>query len=67
MFPIDVPIIIQDGIVAALFASAAGFMLYRRLKKKAKSCPACQGECAPSGNLSQLPPDKSSRASLPNL
>ncbi len=66
MFPLDVPIIIQDGIVVALFASAAGFMLYRRLKKKPKSCPTCQGECAPSGNLAQPTPDKSSGVSLSN-
>jgi len=67
VFPLDVPIVLQDGIVVALFASAAGFILYRRLKKKPKSCPACQGECAPSGNLPQLTPDKSSSVSLSSL
>ena len=51
MFPLDLPIIIQDGIVVVLFASAIGFMLYRRLKKKPKPCPSCSGECAPASHL----------------
>lgn len=46
MFPLDVPIVIQDGIVVALFASAAGFMVYKKLRRKSKSCPACEGDCA---------------------
>lgn len=52
MFPLDVPIVIQDGIVVALFASALGFLLYKKLHKKPKSCPACSGDCAPTSNLS---------------
>lgn len=45
MFPLDVPIVIQDGIVVALFASALGFLLYKKLRKKTKTCPACSGDC----------------------
>lgn len=45
MFPLDVPIVIQDGIIVSLFASAAGFLLYKKLRKKPKSCPACAGDC----------------------
>jgi hypothetical protein len=43
---LDVPILIQDGIIVALFAGAAGFLLYKKLRKKTKSCPACAGDCA---------------------
>ncbi|MCI0406223.1 MAG: FeoB-associated Cys-rich membrane protein [candidate division Zixibacteria bacterium] len=50
MFPLDVPIVIQDGIIAALFAAAAGLLLYKMLRKKSKSCPACAGDCAPVSN-----------------
>jgi hypothetical protein len=53
---LDLPIVIQDGIVVALFASALGFMIYRKLRRKSKSCPACSGECDPL--------DKSSNISL---
>ncbi len=42
---LDVPIVIQDGIIVALFAGALGFMLYKKLRKKSKSCPACAGDC----------------------
>ncbi len=51
MFPLDMPIVIQDGIVAALFVSALGFLLYKKLRKKPKSCSACAGNCAPTANL----------------
>ncbi len=51
MFPLDVPIVIQDGIVVALFASALGFLLYKKLRKKPKSCPACSGDCTPASSL----------------
>lgn len=67
MFPLDVPIVIQDGIVAALFASALGFMAFRKLRKKSKSCPSCEGDCSPSANLTQFAPEKPSNISLPNL
>ena len=42
---LDVPIVLQDGIIVTLFASALGFMLYKKLRKKSKSCPACTGDC----------------------
>lgn len=48
---LDVPIVIQDGIVATLFASALGFMIYRKLRRKSKSCPTCEGGCTPASNL----------------
>jgi hypothetical protein len=43
---LDVPILIQDGIIIALFTGALGFMLYKKLRRKEKSCPACAGDCA---------------------
>ena len=55
MFPINVPIVLQDGIVIALFASAAGFLLFKKRRKKSKSCPACEGSCASSSNLPAAP------------
>ncbi len=48
---LDVPIVIQDGIVVALFVSALGFMIYRKLRRKSKPCPACEGGCSPASNL----------------
>ncbi|HLG93641.1 MAG TPA: hypothetical protein VI546_02290 [candidate division Zixibacteria bacterium] len=51
MFPLDVPIIIQDGIVVALFASALGVLLYKKLRRKSKACPACEGGCVRGSNL----------------
>ncbi|MCI0330175.1 MAG: FeoB-associated Cys-rich membrane protein [candidate division Zixibacteria bacterium] len=55
MFPLDIPIVLQDGIVAALFVFAAGFLLYKKLRKKSKSCPACKGSCTPASNLPAAP------------
>ncbi len=43
---LDVPMVLQDGIIVALFAGALGFMVYKKLRKKSKSCPACAGDCA---------------------
>jgi hypothetical protein len=50
MFPLEVPVIVQDGIIVALFATAVGFLLYKKLRKKGKSCPACAGDCTPLSN-----------------
>lgn len=49
---LDVPIVLQDGIIVALFAGALGFMVYKKLRKKSKSCPACAGDCGqPDGTV----------------
>ena len=55
---LDVPIVLQDGIIIALFAGALGFMLYKKLRKKSKSCPACAGDCGRSVESVQHPSAK---------
>jgi hypothetical protein len=60
VFPLDVPIVIQDGIIVSLFASALVFLLYKKLRKKSKSCPACAGDCTPPSNTPVV--SKSSRS-----
>jgi|GEM_PF-4055991 len=58
MFPLEIPIAAQDGIIVVLFVAAAGFLLYKKLRKKAKSCPACEGSCG-STSHSALRPNQS--------
>ena len=52
---LDIPIVIQDGIIVALLVSAVGLLLYRRWKRKPKSCPACEGACPPASKLTATP------------
>ena len=54
----DVPIVLQDGIIVALFAGAFGFMIYKKLRKKSKSCPACAGDCGRPAESVQHPSAK---------
>lgn len=41
MFPLNIPIVIQDAIVAALFVGAAAIFVRSRFAKKSESGGAC--------------------------
>ncbi len=44
MFPVNLPMVIQDISVASFFVGAALFLFWKRHKKKA-ACPACEAGC----------------------
>ena len=61
MFPLDLPISLQDASVAFLFVAAIGLVVRRRLARKAESAGTCRA-CGVANGITDLPVPQESRS-----